>query len=304
MQHDPSVPGTEPVDHHWNLLERAFPGHAGDQDTIVWRVGPEGVRAPQVRTRITAMLDKVAAAPSVAAVISPYSARGAAQVSRDGTIAYATVVFDAQAASLPGPDISHVIRLAEAARAPGLQVDLGGQAVENALRQSIGTSAVVGLVAAAVVLFIAFGSLLAMLLPLAVAIAGLASGLMTVGLASHAVSIASIGPTLATLIGLGVGVDYALFVVTRHRSKIKAGMFPAALGASVASLNSAGRAIHNEHRCVERRRCASPSSGCSAWTSAPMPGADIAAADHHAVHDVQHRCPAARTFEDSSGCRA
>ena len=235
-----TVPGTGSTT-ALNLLERAFPGHAGDQDTIVWRVGPEGVRAPQVRTRITAMLDKVAAAPSVAAVISPYSARGAAQVSRDGTIAYATVVFDAQAASLPGPDVSRVIHLAEAARAPGLQVDLGGQAVENALRQSIGTSAVVGLVAAAVVLFIAFGSLLAMLLPLAVAIAALATGLLTVGLVSHAVSIPSIGPTLATLIGLGVGVDYALFVVTRHRSNIKAGMSPEE--AAVAALNSAGRAV-------------------------------------------------------------
>ena len=235
-----TVPGTGSTT-ALNLLERAFPGHAGDQDTIVWRVGPEGVRAPQVRTRITAMLDKVAAAPSVAAVISPYSARGAAQVSRDGTIAYATVVFDAQAANLREPDVSRVIHLAEAARAPGLQVDLGGQAVENALRQSVGTSAVVGLVAAAVVLFIAFGSLLAMLLPLAVAIAALATGLLTVGLVSHAVSIPSIAPTLATLIGLGVGVDYALFVVTRHRSNIKAGMSPQE--AAVAALNSAGRAV-------------------------------------------------------------
>ena len=177
-----TVPGTGSTT-ALNLLERAFPGHAGDQDTIVWRAGPGGVRAPAVRARITAMLDKVAAAPSVAAVISPYSARGAAQVSRDGQIAYATVVFDAPQASLPGPDVTRVVRLAEAARAPGVQVDVGGPAVENALRPSVGISAAVGVIAAAVVLFIAFGSLLAMLLPLAVAIAGLASGLMTVGLA-------------------------------------------------------------------------------------------------------------------------
>src|SRR5580693_9314902 len=73
------------------LLERAFPGHAGDQDTIVWRAsGGGGVRAPAVRAEISAMLGKVAGAPSVAAVVSPYSARGAAQVSRDGQIAYAT----------------------------------------------------------------------------------------------------------------------------------------------------------------------------------------------------------------------
>src|SRR5579859_6746439 len=80
-----------------------------------------------------------------------------------------------------------------------------------------------------------------MLLPLAVAIAGLASGLMTVGLASHAVSIASIGPTLGVLIGLGVGIDYALFIVTRHRGNIKAGMTPQ--DAAASALNSAGRAV-------------------------------------------------------------
>ena len=166
-----------------HLEEQAFPGHAGDQDTIVWRASSGDVRAPAVRGRITAMLARVAAAPGVASVISPYSAGGAAQVSRDGQIAYATVVFDAQANSLPASEVTRVVHLAEAARAPGLQVDLGGQAVENALRPSVGISAAVGVIAAAVVLFIAFGSLLAMLLPLAVAIAGLASGLMTVGLA-------------------------------------------------------------------------------------------------------------------------
>ena len=223
-----------------HLEEQAFPGHAGDQDTIVWRASG-GVRAPAVRARITAMLARVAAAPGVASVISPYTARGAAQVSHDGQIAYATVVFDAQANSLPAPEVTRVIHLAEAARAPGLQVEAGGQAVENALRPSVGISAAVGVIAAAVVLFIAFGSLLAMLLPLAVAIAGLASGLMTVGLASHAVSIASIGPTLGILIGLGVGIDYALFIVTRHRNNLKAGMAPP--DAVVGALNTSGRAV-------------------------------------------------------------
>ena len=106
------------------LLEKAFPGHAGDQDTIVWRAaGPGGVRAPAVRAEISAMLGKVAGAPAVAAVVSPYSAPGAAQVSRDGQIAYATVIFDAPEASLPVADVTRVIDLAEAARAPGVQVE-------------------------------------------------------------------------------------------------------------------------------------------------------------------------------------
>jgi len=222
------------------LLEKAFPGHAGDQDTIVWRASG-GVRDPAVRARITAMLGQVAAAPAVASVISPYSARGAAQVSRDGQIAYATVVFDAPEASLPVADVTRVIDLAEAARAPGVQVETGGPAVENALQPSFGLSAAVGIVGAAVVLFIAFGSLLSMLLPLAVAIAALASGLMTVGLLSHGVNIPSVGPTLGILIGLGVGIDYALFIVTRHRNNLKDGMPPRE--AAVLALNTSGRAV-------------------------------------------------------------
>ncbi len=224
------------------LLEKAFPGHAGDQDTIVWRAdGPGGVRAPAVRAAITGMLGKVAGAPAVTAVVSPYSARGAAQISRSGTIGYATVVFDAQEASLPVPAVTHVIDLAEAARAPGIQVNIGGPAVENAVRPSVGISAGVGVLAAAVVLFIAFGSLLAMLLPLAVAIAALVSGLMMTGLLSHAVSIPSAAPTLGILIGLGVGIDYALFIVTRHRNNLKAGLSPR--DAVVAALNTSGRAV-------------------------------------------------------------
>ena len=223
------------------LLEQAFPGHAGDQDTIVWRVSSGSVRGPAVRARITAMLGQVAAAPAVASVVSPYSARGAAQVSRNGQIAYATVVFDASQASLPVPDVTRVVHLAEAARTPGVQVDIGGPAVENALRPSVGISAGVGLVAAAVVLFIAFGSLLAMLVPLVIAIAALVSGLMATGLLSHAVTIPSAGPTLGILIGLGVGIDYALFIVTRHRTGLKAGMSPQ--DAAVRALNTSGRAV-------------------------------------------------------------
>src|ERR1039458_9497168 len=134
-----TVPGTGSTT-ALSLLGNAFPGHAGDQDSIVWRVSAGTVEAPAVRARITGTF-----------------CRGAAQVSRNGQIAYATVVFDAQAASLPVADINRVISLAEAARVPGVQVELGGQAVETAIRPSIGISAGVGLLAAAVVLFIAFG---------------------------------------------------------------------------------------------------------------------------------------------------
>ena len=224
-----------------NLLTHAFPGHAGDQDSIVWRSNSGSIEGPAVRSRMTTMLDQVAKAPGVASVISPYSSRGTGQVSRSGTIAYATVLFDAQAASVPVSDVSRVVHLAEAARAPGVQIELGGAAVENALRPSVGISAAVGVVAASLVLFIAFGSLFAVLLPILIAITALISGLMTIQLFSHAMSIPSISPTVGTLIGLGVGIDYALFIVSRHRSNIKGGMTP--FEAAVSALNTSGRAV-------------------------------------------------------------
>jgi RND superfamily putative drug exporter len=235
-----TVPGTGSTA-ALELLGSAFPGHAGDQDTIVWQVDSGTVQTTAIRSRISAMLTEVAHSPSVASVTSPYSTAGAGQISRDGTIAYATVGFDAQAANLAKADVNRVVDLAEAARAPGLQVDLGGQAIENVELPSSATSAGIAIGAAAIVLFLPFGSLLAMLLPLVIAIVALVSALMTVELVSHAVSIASIAPTMATLIGLGVGVDYALFVVTRHRNNIKAGMSPQ--DAAILALNSSGRAV-------------------------------------------------------------
>ncbi len=235
-----TVPGTDSTT-ALNLLTKAAPAHAGDQDSIVWRVDSGTVQSPSVRQRINAMLDRVATAPAVSSVTSPYSPAGSAQISKNATIAYATVTFDAQASNLTKQDITRVMNFAGAAREPGLEVELGGQAIGNAEQPSLGISAGVGILAAALVLFLAFGSLLAMLLPLAVAIFGLVSGLMTASLLSHGVSIPSLGPTLATLIALGVGVDYALFIVTRHRANLKAGMPPAE--AAARALNTAGRAV-------------------------------------------------------------
>ena len=235
-----TVPGTDSTT-ALNLLTKAAPAHAGDQDSIVWHVESGTVQDPAVRQRISAMLNQVATAPAVSSVTSPYTPTGTAQISKNATIAYATVAFDAQASNLDKQDITRVMNLAEAARAPGLDVELGGQAIGNAEQPSLGISAGVGILAAALVLFLAFGSLLAILLPLAVAIFGLVSGLMTASLLSHGVTIPSLGPTLATLIALGVGVDYALFIVTRHRANLKSGMSPAE--AAAQALNTAGRAV-------------------------------------------------------------
>src|SRR2546429_8196417 len=235
-----SLPGTGSTAAQ-QLLARAVPAQAGDSDTIVWQVDHGTVRDPAVAARMTAMLRQVATMPEVAAVVGPYGPRGAAQVSRDGRIAYATVDFARQANALAKADVTRVIDAAKAARAPGLDLQLGGQAIETTEQAPLSTSSTVGVLAAAVVLFIAFGSLLAMLLPLVTAIAGVGGGLMAITPLTHAMNVVDFAPILGALIGLGVGIDYALFIVTRYRRGLQAGLTPEE--AAVQALDTSGRAV-------------------------------------------------------------
>jgi RND superfamily putative drug exporter len=235
-----SLPGTGSTTAQ-QLLAKAVPAQAGDSDTIVWQVSKGTVRNPAVITRLSTVLRQISTMPEVAAVTSPYGPRGAAQISRDGRIAYATVNFTKQGSSLAKADITRVISAAEAARVPGLDVQLGGQAIGSTEQPPLGITATIGVLAAAVVLFIAFGSLLPMLLPLAAAIAGVGGGMMLITPLSHAMSVVYFAPDLGALIGLGVGIDYALFIVTRHRRGLQSGLTPQE--AAVAAINTSGRAV-------------------------------------------------------------
>jgi RND superfamily putative drug exporter len=235
-----SLPGTGSTTAQ-QLLTEAVPAQAGDSDTVVWRVASGTVRDPAVANRMTGALDRIAAMPSVAAVLSPYRPHGAVQISADGRIAYAVVDFTKQANDLAKADITRVIDAAEAARQPGLDVQLGGQAIENTEQSSLGVSSAVGVLAAAVVLFIAFGSLLAMSLPLVTAIAGVGGGLLAIAPLTHVMNVVDFAPILGALIGLGVGIDYALFIVTRHRRGLQSGLTTEE--AAVTALNTSGRAV-------------------------------------------------------------
>jgi RND superfamily putative drug exporter len=235
-----SLPGTGSTTTQ-QLLAKAIPAQAGDSDTIVWQVSHGTVRDATVSTRINNVLKQIATMPEVAAVVSPYGPHGAAQISRDGHTAYATVAFAKQANNLARADITRVIDAAEAARAPGLDVQLGGQAIEQTEQTSLGVSTTVGVLAAAVVLFIAFGSLLAMLLPIVTAIAGVGGGLMAITPLTHAMNVVDFAPILGALIGLGVGIDYALFIVTRHRRGLQSGLTPEQ--AAVKAIDTSGRAV-------------------------------------------------------------
>ena len=224
-----------------DLLGSRFPSQAGDADQIVFRT-PDGKLA-DARTRavIAPLLERVARLPHVAGVRSPYAA-GADAISRDGTIGFATVEFDRRANELPKAAIDRVIRTAEAVRSPALRVELGGQAIKQAQQTSLGFATAVGLGAAVVVLLLSFGSVLAMGLPILTALLGLGAGLGVIGLGSHLVDMVDFSSELALMIGLGVGIDYALFVVTRYRDAYRENGGDVEAAIDVA-MNTAGRAI-------------------------------------------------------------
>jgi putative drug exporter of the RND superfamily len=224
-----------------DLLKGSFPSQAGDTDQIVFHARTATLDQPSARAAIAPMLQRVAMLPHVAAVESPYAA-GAHAISRDRTVAFATVSFDQRANKLPKSAIERVISTAEAAQSSTLQVELGGQAIKQAEKAGLGFVTVVGIGAAILVLLISFGSFLAMGLPIVTALLGLGAGLGLIGLVSHLVDMVDFSADLALMIGLGVGIDYALFVVTRFRDAYRenGGNVQAAVE---QAMNTAGRAI-------------------------------------------------------------
>jgi RND superfamily putative drug exporter len=229
-----------------DLLKSSFPAQAGDRDTIVFAVSSGTVKDPAVRARMGATFAKVAKLPHVAAVISPYGGVAAGKsISADGRIAFATVVFDEKANDLPKTAPERVVDVARAAARPGLQVELGGQAIEATEQAGFGISTAVGLLAAIVVLLLTFGSLIAMGLPIVTALFGLGTGLGAIALFTHVVDTPNFSSELAAMIGLGVGIDYALFILTRFREAyITPGpTFGDARESVIQAMDTAGRAV-------------------------------------------------------------
>jgi RND superfamily putative drug exporter len=235
-----SLPGTD-SQRATDLLQRDFPSQAGDVDQIVFHATQGKVSDAAARSRVKPMLERVAKLPHVTGVQSPYAAGEGKAVSRDGTIAFATVTFDKRANDLSKADMQRVIDTAQAARAPGLDVELGGQGIEQAQQPSFGFASAVGLLAAIVVLLVTFGSFVAMGLPIVTALLGLGTGVGLIALGSQVIDMPDFSTELALMIGLGVGIDYALFIVTRFRENLRAG--ESVDDATVAAMDTAGRAV-------------------------------------------------------------
>ncbi|MFJ7295198.1 MMPL family transporter [Streptomyces collinus] len=237
---DYQVPGTE-SGRATELLHEGFPRLGGDSDTVVWHTASGSVRAADVEQTMTRTLDRIENLPGVASVSSPYDGPGTGRISEDGRTAYASVTFDDRAEDIAEGEARAVVDTAKNAETDGLQVELGGSAV--ALTESSGghLAEIVGVIVAAVVLFLAFGSLAASLLPIATALVGVGTAYAGIVLLGHAMTVADFAPMLGMLVGLGVGIDYALFIVTRHRRGLKRGL--SVTEAATNAVATTGRAV-------------------------------------------------------------
>ncbi|MEU1126362.1 MMPL family transporter [Streptomyces sp. NPDC005899] len=216
-----SMPGTE-SQKAFDLLEEKFPAASADgaKARVVLRA-PEGAKIsdPGPKAKVGALVADLAAAPQVADVADPFTAQA---VSKDGTTAYATVTYDAVATELTDKAHDALMEAADTARTDGLTVEIGGDAVpvEQALN---GTAEMVGFGVSAVILLITFGSLVAAGMPLLTAIVGVGVGVSAIGALGSTLGLSSTTTTLALMIGLAVGIDYALFIVSRYRAEMAEG---------------------------------------------------------------------------------
>jgi RND superfamily putative drug exporter len=235
-----TLPNTESTQ-ALSLLQSAAPSVAGDREQIVFHT-TDGTKVtdPSVQATVEAMLAKVSKVPHVSNITSPYGPGGANQISADGTTAFATVTFDRLSQYISVPAAQHFVATAQSANGPHLQVAVSGLVAESALKPSFGGTGL-GVLLAGIVLLLVFGSIFAMALPLLSALASLGTAIGLIGLLSHLLKMPQFSSELVLLIGLGVGVDYALFIVTRHRQGLIAGRDVES--SIVNAINTSGRAV-------------------------------------------------------------
>ncbi len=235
-----SLPGTGSAEAA-ALLTAVSPKVSGDTEQVVVATsGRTLITDPAVRSRVDAMLARVADVAHVTQVVSPYRPSGAAQVSRGRHVAYATVTFDRPSWDIPMSTASHLLHAVASGNGDGVSAAVGGAVAKQAESPSLSSTGI-GIIAASVVLALVFGSLFATALPLVSALVSLGTASGVLALLSHAMSISTDATTLMALISLGVGVDYALFIVTRHRQGLLA--VAEVEQSIVTSVNSSGRAV-------------------------------------------------------------
>jgi putative drug exporter of the RND superfamily len=222
-----------------DLLRERFPDRAGDSAMIVLRADG-GLMDPGVQQEVQAITAAAQEIPGVVAVVPPY-APGTQAISEDGRIGFVYVQFAEQANSVPSSSVDALYAIREAHNRDGFQVELGGQVVAASEQHPPGTSEALGVIAAVVILLVTFGSVIAMGVPLLTAFLGLIASLFIIGLMALTLDFSTETRAFTAMIGIGIGIDYALFIVTRYREGLASGLDT---GASVIqAINTAGRSI-------------------------------------------------------------
>jgi RND superfamily putative drug exporter len=232
------VPGVE-SQQAINLLKAQFPERSGATAMVVFHTANGTVTDPASAAAIASTIEQVRALDHVVAVTDPLASPRS--TSPDKTTSFASVQFDGSTADLGHKTLNALIHTAAPAEAAGVQVEYGGELPTVLKERTTGPAEMIGIIAALLILFITFRSVYSAVLPLGVAVLGLATGLSIVGLLGALIDIPSVAPRLGTMIGLGVGIDYALFILSRHRDNLEAGM---ANTESIARTNAtAGQAV-------------------------------------------------------------
>ncbi|WP_277680787.1 MMPL family transporter [Saccharomonospora azurea] len=232
-----SIPGTE-AQQAFELLEERFPGSTPDGATarVVFQA-PEGdtLTDAEHRKTIAKIVADLAEGAQVQQAVDPFQAQS---VSRDATIAYTQVTYDGSALELTDATRDALQAAAEKGRDAGLAVEIGGDALLTI--PETGATEVIGVLIAAVVLLVTFGSLVAAGLPLATALVGVGISVAVITLLTQTLELDSTTPILATMIGLAVGIDYSLFIVSRYRAELAEGRAPLdAIGRATGTAGSA-----------------------------------------------------------------
>jgi RND superfamily putative drug exporter len=240
---DFALPGSESQRAVDIMEDKGFGSRAGEQAQIVFEAtGPQGVQDPAVVAAMEQFFDQIPTVVDDVAVISPYSEEGARQIASDGPlagkVAYAELNFSDRESSDYEDDATAIEELRDQISVPDLRVELGGDIFAE---EAFGSSEAIGLVLALIILLVAFGSLLAAGLPIITALFGIGCGVAIVQLVANGMNMPDFTTQAVLMISIGVGIDYALFIVTRYREGLAAGRDPER--AVVVALDTAGRAV-------------------------------------------------------------
>ena len=232
--------GSSPSQQAQDLLASRFPSQKGDTADVVLR-SSSPLDSPANAATVGRLARSLQPLADVSGVRSPLGPGASGQLSPDHRIGFVVVQFDAAAADLPASAVQGVIDTAGGFAHAGLQVAVGGAPVEQVVSAAPGLSEMIGLLAAVVVMLLAFGSVVAMGLPILTALLGVGMGYGILAALSHLLTVPAFGPDIMIMVGLGVGIDYALFVVTRYRQVLAERQSPR--DSTIVALSTAGRAV-------------------------------------------------------------